>query len=74
MGPLLSPAKPRPLSRHLSAEPFPPAPPKAIDLNSSTRSTDKDSGRKITRRAFLCDIVVEREGEGMCMLTNGDDR
>ncbi|OWZ53685.1 hypothetical protein C368_04069 [Cryptococcus neoformans 125.91] len=63
MGPLLSPAKPRPLSRHLSAEPFPPAPPKAIDLNSSTRSTDKDSGGKITRRAFLCDIVVEREGE-----------
>jgi hypothetical protein len=39
-------------------------PPKMIDLNSSTRSTDRESGKKITRRAFLCDVVVEREGEG----------
>jgi hypothetical protein len=35
-----------------------------IDLNSSTRSTDRESEKKITRRAFLCDVVVEREGEG----------
>ncbi|ORX38894.1 hypothetical protein BD324DRAFT_296964 [Kockovaella imperatae] len=41
----------------------PPPPPKPIDLNSSTRSTDKETGSKITRRAFLCDLVVEHEGE-----------
>ncbi|RSH95410.1 hypothetical protein EHS25_000497 [Saitozyma podzolica] len=41
----------------------PPLPPKMIDLNSSTRSTDRESEKKITRRAFLCDVVVEREGE-----------
>jgi hypothetical protein len=42
----------------------PPVPPKMMNLNSSTRSTDRESGKKITRRAFLCDVVVEREGEG----------
>ena len=42
----------------------PPPPPKAIDLNSSTRSTDKETGAKITRRAFLCDLIVEEQGEG----------
>ncbi|KAL7421475.1 hypothetical protein Q5752_004362 [Cryptotrichosporon argae] len=41
----------------------PPVPPKPIDLNSSTRSTDHSTGAKITRRAFLCDVVVERQGE-----------
>ncbi|TYJ55176.1 hypothetical protein B9479_004110 [Cryptococcus floricola] len=64
MAPFPSPAKPRPISRHLSAEPLPPPlPPKAIDLNSSTRSTDKETGSKVTRRAFLCDVVVEKQGE-----------
>ncbi|WVQ75384.1 hypothetical protein IAR50_005004 [Cryptococcus sp. DSM 104548] len=64
MPPFPSPAKPRPLSRHRSAEPLPPPlPPKAIDLNSSTRSTDNDIGNKVTRRAFLCDVVVEKQGE-----------
>lgn len=52
-------------SRHRSASPLPPVlPPKAIDLNSSTKSTDQVSGTKITRRAFICDVVVENEGEG----------
>lgn len=52
-------------SRHRSASPLPPAPPpKAIDLNSSTRSTDQASGQKITRRAFICDVVVEQDSEG----------
>lgn len=51
--------------RGRSTSPLPPAlPPKAIDLNSSTRSTDRESGAKITRRAFLCDVVVESQGEG----------
>ncbi|ORY29168.1 hypothetical protein BCR39DRAFT_533070 [Naematelia encephala] len=40
----------------------PPVPPKTIDLNSSTRSTDKETGTKVTRRAFHCDVIVEREG------------
>ncbi|KAK8843437.1 hypothetical protein IAR55_007094 [Kwoniella newhampshirensis] len=60
-----SPQKQRPGAvRHRSAEPLPPPPPpKTIDLNSSTRSTDRETGNKVTRRAFLCDVVVEREGE-----------
>ncbi|WWD21038.1 hypothetical protein CI109_105519 [Kwoniella shandongensis] len=52
------------VARHKSAEPLPPPPPpKLIDLSSSTKSTDRETGNKITRRAFLCDVVVEREGE-----------
>lgn len=63
MPPLTSPHKSG--SRHRSTSPLPPPlPPKAIDLNSSTRSTDRETGSKVTRRAFLCDVVVEREGEG----------
>ncbi|WVN91089.1 uncharacterized protein L203_106336 [Cryptococcus depauperatus CBS 7841] len=63
MGPP-SATKQRPISRHRSAEPFPPTlPAKAIDLNSSTKSIDRETGNKITRRAFLCDVVVERQGE-----------
>ncbi|KAK6904572.1 hypothetical protein I203_105388 [Kwoniella mangroviensis CBS 8507] len=60
-----SPLKYRqPVTRQRSAEPFaPPVPAKPIDLNSSTRSTDRETGQKITRRAFLCDIVVENQGE-----------
>ncbi|WWC64175.1 uncharacterized protein I303_106783 [Kwoniella dejecticola CBS 10117] len=60
-----SPLKPRQhVIRHRSAEPLPSPPPsKAIDLNSSTRSTDRETGQKVTRRAFLCDVVVEKEGE-----------
>ncbi|WWC97695.1 hypothetical protein V866_004579 [Kwoniella sp. B9012] len=60
-----SPLKYRqPVTRQRSAEPFaPPLPAKPIDLNSSTRSTDRETGQKITRRAFLCDIVVENQGE-----------
>ncbi|WVW79055.1 hypothetical protein I302_101018 [Kwoniella bestiolae CBS 10118] len=60
-----SPLKYRqPVTRHRSAEPFAPLPPtKPIDLNSSTKSTDRETGSKITRRAFLCDIVVEKQGE-----------
>jgi hypothetical protein len=54
-----------PLGRQRSTSPLPPAPPaKPIDLNSSTRTTDRETGAKITRRAFLCDVVLEREGEG----------
>ncbi|WVF65702.1 hypothetical protein IAT40_000433 [Kwoniella sp. CBS 6097] len=52
--------------RQRSAEPLsdqPPVPSKPIDLNSSTRSTDKSTGNKITRRAFLIDVVVESPGE-----------
>ncbi|WWC91355.1 uncharacterized protein L201_006298 [Kwoniella dendrophila CBS 6074] len=50
--------------RQRSADPFPPPPPsKPIDLNSSTRSTDKETGQKVTRRAFLLDVVVENQGE-----------
>lgn len=47
----------------------PPLPPKhagskhVIDLNSSTGSFDRNTGSKVTRRAVLCDIVVERHGE-----------
>ncbi|WVQ81448.1 hypothetical protein IAT38_003572 [Cryptococcus sp. DSM 104549] len=66
MAPLYpSPSKYKPaVTRHKSAEPLPPPlPPKAIDLNSSTRSTDRETGGKVTRRAFLCDVVVERDGE-----------
>ncbi|OCF72444.1 hypothetical protein I204_06823 [Kwoniella mangroviensis CBS 8886] len=60
-----SPLKYRqPVTRQRSAEPFAPTvPAKPIDLNSSTRSTDRETGQKITRRAFLCDIVVENQGE-----------
>ena len=43
----------------------PPLPLKIIDLNSSTRSTDKETGHIVTRTAFVCDIVVERQNEGM---------
>ncbi|WVR09186.1 hypothetical protein IAU60_006248 [Kwoniella sp. DSM 27419] len=43
--------------RQKSAEPGLP-----IDLNSSTRSTDGDTGHKITRRAFLIDLVVDKPG------------
>lgn len=69
MAPLSSPYKVgmQGINRHRSASPLPPPPqlpPKAIDLNSSTRSTDQASGQKITRRAFICDVVVENEGEG----------
>lgn len=47
-------------SRAGSASPLPPPPPpKAIDLNSSTRSTDRETGHKITRRAFHCDLILE---------------
>ncbi|WVQ64179.1 uncharacterized protein L199_002341 [Kwoniella botswanensis] len=62
-----SPLKYRqPVTRQRSAEPFaPPVPAKPIDLNSSTKSTDRETGQKITRRAFLCDIVVENQGEGI---------
>lgn len=57
-----------PNGRQRSSSPLPPpVPAKPIDLNSSTRSTDKETGTKITRRAFLCDVVVEREGEGRVM-------
>ncbi|WWC73238.1 uncharacterized protein I206_107204 [Kwoniella pini CBS 10737] len=50
--------------RHRSAEPVPPPlPSKPIDLNSSTMSTDKESGQKLTRRAFICDVVLEKQGE-----------
>ncbi|OCF31354.1 hypothetical protein I316_06959 [Kwoniella heveanensis BCC8398] len=47
--------------RQRSAEPLSSSNP--IDLNSSTRSTDKDTGNKVTRRAFLIDVVVENAGE-----------
>ncbi|KAK4685638.1 hypothetical protein P7C73_g4506, partial [Tremellales sp. Uapishka_1] len=62
MAPFGSPYKARPKQRSTSPLP-PPPPPKAIDLNSSTRSTDKETGVKITRRAFHCDVVVEKGGE-----------
>ncbi|WRT68909.1 uncharacterized protein IL334_005891 [Kwoniella shivajii] len=60
-----SPARPRSGGNwQRSEDDLPPAlASKAIDLNSSTRSTDRDTGAKITKRAFLCDVVVEREGE-----------
>lgn len=67
---LSSPLKTVAGSRYRSPSPLPPpVPSKTIDLNSSTRSTDKETGAKITRRAFLCDVVVEREGEGPCCIT-----
>lgn len=49
-------------SRAGSISPLPPVPPpKAIDLNSSTRSTDRETGHKITKRAFHCDLIVEND-------------
>jgi len=62
---LSSPYKASGEARTRSASPLPPpVPAKPIDLNSSTRSTDRETGAKISRRAFLCDVVIEREGEG----------
>ena len=58
-------SKPVSLAKSRPTSPLPPPlPPKAIDLNNSTRSTDNETGQKFTRRAFLCDVVVEREGGG----------
>lgn len=44
--------------------PSPAAPSKPIDLNSSTRSCDPETGTQITRRAFHCDIIVPNETPG----------
>lgn len=55
-----------------SPSPPPPVPPKSlsvsvprhvIDLNSSTGSYDRSSGSSVSRRAVLCDVVVENHGE-----------
>lgn len=66
MAPIVSGSPFRPRSRGPTARSPspPPLPPKAsaIDLNSSTRSTDRETGLKVTKRAFLCDVVVERNG------------
>jgi hypothetical protein len=48
--------------RNAISPPLPP--PKHIDLNSSTRSTDHSTGSKVTRRAFHCDVILEAEGPG----------
>lgn len=62
---LTSPYKSMNMSRQRSTSPLPPpVPSKPIDLNSSTTSTDRETGTKVTKRAFLCDVVVENEGEG----------
>lgn len=62
---LSSPYKAMAMGRQRSTSPLPPpVPAKTIDLNSSTKSTDKETGSKISKRAFLCDVVIEREGEG----------
>jgi hypothetical protein len=42
----------------------PPPPAKTIDLNSSTRSTDPQTGAKTTKRAFHCDLIVKSDGQG----------
>ncbi|EIW66895.1 hypothetical protein M231_05581 [Tremella mesenterica] len=55
---MISPHKPQ------STSPLPPPPPpKAIDLNSSTRSTDRETGAKIVRRAFHCDLILKSHGD-----------
>jgi hypothetical protein len=55
----------------------PPTPAKPIDLNSSTATTDRATLTKVTRRAFLIDVVVDStstsEGESwvMCHVSKG---
>lgn len=63
-----SPFRPRSRAATRNSPSPPPVPPKtttskAIDLSSSTTSTDRATVSKITRRAVVCDVVVERDGE-----------